>query len=439
MLPGISVERAPPLTVPLRFLLTAPWFACCAGLLLAWIGPDGFASRWQPATLALTHLLTLGFMGQAMFGALLQLLPVVAGVPVPFSALVAAIAYPGLFAGTVALVSGFLLGWPVMFRVAVIALALGIGFYIAMAMWGFLRSRPADASARTIGLAIVGLGVTAGLGVALGSGFGWNLPLPLMALANTHAAWGLLGWAMLLMLGAALVLVPMFQMTPAFPGWVRRGMGAGLFIALTAWSAARALDAMAPAAVLEWILAALIAGVALIVLTLQQRGRRRNHPDATFLLWRTGMLSLLAAVAVWAFAARGGYEAKPEYPLVLGVLLIPGFAMCIIIGMLYRIVPFLLWLYLQLRVGGRPPNVKRILPDEWTMAQVWLHRAALLVLLAAALGIDWLTRPAGALLAVSAGLLGVNLVRASLFAGRFLRSSPTLPSNGGRTRWKSLS
>ena len=66
---GLSLEQAPPFGVPLRFFLTAPPFLLLAAGLMVWQGPDLFASRWLPATLALTHLLTLGFMAQVMLGA----------------------------------------------------------------------------------------------------------------------------------------------------------------------------------------------------------------------------------------------------------------------------------------------------------------------------------------------------------------------------------
>ena len=71
---GLSLEQAPPFSVPLRFFLTAPWFLVLAAALILWEGPGIFASRWLPATLALTHLLVLGFMAQVMLGALLQIL-----------------------------------------------------------------------------------------------------------------------------------------------------------------------------------------------------------------------------------------------------------------------------------------------------------------------------------------------------------------------------
>jgi hypothetical protein len=75
LLPGVSLERGPPLTAPLKFLYTAPWFLCLAGMALMSAGPEALVTRWSPHLLAATHLLTLGFMMQAMLGALLQLLP----------------------------------------------------------------------------------------------------------------------------------------------------------------------------------------------------------------------------------------------------------------------------------------------------------------------------------------------------------------------------
>ena len=56
MTAGLSLEQAPPFNVPLRFFLTAPPFLLLASGLLLWQGPDLFASRWLPATLALASV-----------------------------------------------------------------------------------------------------------------------------------------------------------------------------------------------------------------------------------------------------------------------------------------------------------------------------------------------------------------------------------------------
>ena len=58
----LAFEQGPPVAVPARFFLTAPLYLVLAGVLLAFEGQAVFASRWTPAALALTHLLTLGFM-----------------------------------------------------------------------------------------------------------------------------------------------------------------------------------------------------------------------------------------------------------------------------------------------------------------------------------------------------------------------------------------
>ena len=99
---GLNFQQAPPISVPLRFFLSAPLFALLSSIVLLWSGEDLMASRWSPATLAAVHLLTLGYMAMVMAGAMIQMLPVLAGTPVP---------RPRLFAGIVhvALVLGVLL------------------------------------------------------------------------------------------------------------------------------------------------------------------------------------------------------------------------------------------------------------------------------------------------------------------------------------------
>jgi hypothetical protein len=84
------------------FFLTAPLFALLAGMLLLWSGPDLFASRWTPAALALTHLISAGFMLQVMLGAMIQILPVVAGANIAQPLLLATLVHAALTLGRAA-------------------------------------------------------------------------------------------------------------------------------------------------------------------------------------------------------------------------------------------------------------------------------------------------------------------------------------------------
>ena len=438
MAAALSLERAPPLAAPLRFLLTAPWFACAAGLVLLWAGPDAVQSRWSMPLLAATHLLTLGFMAHAMLGSLLQLLPVVAGVPIPRSGLVAAVVYPTLLLGTLTLASAFLAGARPLFVAAMALLGIAFILYLTPVTLGFAQQRLHEPTARVMLAAVLALLVTVALGLLLAAGLAGVPGVRLIELTHLHAAWGLLGWTLLLVLGSALAVVPMFQMTRAYPRWMQGRFAALLLAALLLWSVALELGADTWRAGLQWVIAAAAGAVAVATLILQRVGRRRRQPDATFLFWRAGMLCLLAAVVTWAVGELLGLRAAQAYALLLGVLLIPGFALCVICGMLYKIVPFLLWLTLQLRSGGRPPQVQQILPDARGHPQLWVHVAAIVLLAAAVTFWSGFIYLGAAALAASGAMLGVNLARAALFARACLAHSEPMPSRTDRARWKSI-
>ena len=81
---GLSLDQAPAEDIPLRFFISAPIFGILAGLMVLLKGNLLFSNTWMPETVALTHLLTLGWMGSVMFGALYQMIPVLVGGIVPF-------------------------------------------------------------------------------------------------------------------------------------------------------------------------------------------------------------------------------------------------------------------------------------------------------------------------------------------------------------------
>ncbi len=80
---ALALERAPPGSLPKRFLRVVPLWGLCAGVLLWQQGDVLFASRWGSGTLALVHMFTLGVFGNAMLGSLLQFLPALALVLIP--------------------------------------------------------------------------------------------------------------------------------------------------------------------------------------------------------------------------------------------------------------------------------------------------------------------------------------------------------------------
>ena len=420
MQPNLSFEQAPPISVPFRFFLTAPCFGVAAGLLLAWLGPGALESRWSPGALAVSHLLTAGFMLQVMCGALLQFIPVATGGNVWQPRWMANLVHPATAIAALCLVAGFARSQPLLFQIAVPLFVVGLGGFIVVVIAALLGTPAQGMTIQVLRLALAGLAMTLILGAARTSALGWQADFqaawPLLALSNVHAAWGLGAWALMLVIGVSYLVVPMLQLTPAYPVWLTRWVPFGIFLAVILWSLQllpdnEALQAWLSAAMLgAMLLAGMYAGT---TLSLQAR-RRRRLTDVTLLFWRGAMLTLLGLVASWLameiFPALGEH---PRAPVWLGVLALPGVFVSIISGMLYKIVPFLNWLHLQ-RLGGlrvAPPNIKQMLPEGNMRWHLMLHFGSLVLLLGAVL---WppLTAPAGLAFAASCLWLEWNLVGA---------------------------
>jgi hypothetical protein len=427
MQPTLSFEQAPPISVPYRFFLTAPLFGVVAGLILAALGPAALESRWAPGALAMTHLIVVDFMLQAMCGSLLQFVAVVAGANIWRPRLVASLVHPLITAGAVFLATAFLLDAQQLFLLAALAFAAALGLFLTVMAVALLRTPARGMSIHVLRFAVFGLLVTVVLGVVLASTLGleesvqsvWSL----LTLINVHVAWGLGGWALMLVIGVSYLVVPMFQLTPSYPVWLTRVFPAGLLLVLCLWSL-QLLPGRAEAQ--SWQSAVVSAGMllaggyALTTLWLQSR-RRRRQADVTLVYWRGAMLSLLALTVSWfVFEALPQLGNHARAPLWLGVLALPGIFLSVIIGMLYKIMPFLNWLHLQ-QQGGTvmpPPNMKQMIPEAAMRGQMRLHFAALVLLLAAVM---WpvLALPAGLAFSASCLWLEWNLVGAARVYVRF--------------------
>jgi len=419
----MSFDKAPPLAAPLRFFLTAPLFSLAAGLLLLVLGPDMFTSRWMPGLLAATHLITVGFMLQVMLGALIQIMPVVTGANLKHPLLVARWLHIGLSAGALLLAAGFLGGQPALFSAAAATLGLSIAGFLGAtgrALSGVPSTSP---TIRGIKFALIGLAGAVALGILLALTLAAGWALPLATLTDLHAGWALGGWAGILLAAMACVVVPMFQLTPGYPArpsWWFPCVMLGLVLA---WTVA-VLFASPLAIRLVQGLAALV-GIAFAALTLRlQMQRRRARADATFHYWRLGLGSAIFALVLPLTASVSPQLAElPGWSLLFGILLLVGGFMSFIVGMLYKIVPFLAWLHLQNSVGGLVPNMNRLLTESAMQRQVKAHGVALAALLAAVVWPEWLARPAGAALALASGWLFYNLLGAVFRYRRYLKES----------------
>lgn len=399
----LSIEQAPAPSTPRLFLLTASAWAAAAGALLAFEGSAGLASRWGGVTLALVHVITLGFLGNAMFGSLLQFLPVAAGVRVRGGRAGAWLLHGLLNVGTLALVVG--LRWPQALPPWWGGVLLGAAFALlaSLLLPGVLGAAGQRLLRWGMGAAVAGGVVTAGLGVLLTLGVSGALAVPVSTLTDVHAAWGLLGWVVVLLAAVSRVVGPMFQGVVVVPGRWHGAWQAGVYAVLLGglWSVS------SPATPAGFRIGVAVGGLlfAATLLLMQARSPRlRKAPLTGF--WMAG----LACIGVGALALLARWSPGASTGMFAGVLVIGIGLPLLVVGMQMEIVAFLGWigLHRQCGKGVRLPGVQLLLPERDKYAVLALHVAAGAGLMAAVLApMDVVARLAG---------IGVLLAHGATFA-----------------------
>ncbi len=382
--------------------------------------------------LAITHLLTVGFIGMVIVGALQQLFPVLVGVrlshPVFFSRLI----YGGLVMGVLSLCGGFLMVQPKVIGFG--GAILGLSFLCLLVRLGsaVFKSKAIANVTKGMKLALVGMLLTIALGLYLAAAYtSSDIPLHRF-MTELHFQWGILGWAGMLIITVSYQVVPMFQVTPKYPQKMITWLGPSIFVSLIMITATRFWFFLSgdvatyEISALELVLFCGYSFYAIVTMRLQLQ-RRRKVPDITLAYWRFGLSCLLAAALIWSLV-KGTLIDHQQLELALGVLIIVGFIMSLITGMLYKIIPFLVWLHLtnsidmSARWELKIPNMKEIIPDRHARNQFRLHLLAVSLILISLL-VKWLVPFAAGVFMASNLYLAFNLVCGALMYGHTLQQA----------------
>ena len=418
----LSLQQAPPFSVPARFLVSAPLFGLLAALVLLWNGPEIISHRWTPEILAVTHFLTLGFLAMSMLGAMLQLLPVLMGMVIPRPVLFSSLVHTPLFLGSLSLGMAWLLQIDKLFIIATVLLGLSFIVFIIIVTERLLHSANRHVTRSMMLLALLALFITAGLGITLSMGHGWqSFPLA-RQLTDLHLSWGLFGWVLLLIMSVAYQVIPMFQITDEYPVLHQRLMGWIVFVAMLTLSMAYLWQLENLKIISISLLAVCLMIFALTTLWLLHK-RRRQLVDTTMRFWQLAMVSLLLLTSCWLLT----HVINIEPPIFLyGVLMIHGFAMTTINGMMYKIIPFIIWLHLSVHNKNlrdkdkrdsqvKVPHMRKIIPEAAGLWQFRFHLLSVILLAVATQWPLWFFYPAALALAASQTLLLFNLLKAVRF------------------------
>jgi hypothetical protein len=364
-------DRLLPVSFPVPFFAAALGFQFLAWLALA------ATSQWAPGfvgglgpPLAVLHLVTLGTLAMVAIGASLQLLPVALRTPAP-NAIAARILQALLIMGVPVLAYGMASGGAVPMSLGGAAVASGLILYAAITARA-LRRAQGSKLVRAHAWASLGCLLALGLlGLSLLGDFvhGWLEDHAALAAAHLIiASYGFLG---LLVMGLSQVLVPMFALAPSpptRPGWAALALAvAALLTASIGWLVPAALMAL-PAVLLH---------VAVMSLALRHRVRRRLGPS--FALIRLGWGMLPASLVLGGAVAAGLLPSR--FATLFGLVLIGGWLLSTVLGVLMRILPFLATLHAA-KSGRRIGRTAELAEERLLWTQVGAHAGALLLLAA---------------------------------------------------------
>lgn len=373
--------NAPSVALPLRFVLTG-LLALLAGILCLLLRPDLLTTyHYNQYVIAVTHLFTLGFVTSIIMGAMYQLVPVALETRLHSERLAKwqfvfhVVGFTGMF-------------W--MFWVWDLkqvghfgsALAVGVGLFVYNITRTLRRVPRWNVIATAVASALVwlSLAVLAGLAVAVAKCSYDVAPqsnaaqavapvlaglkaiasflgrFDQMSTMHAHAHLGGIGFFVMLIVGVSYKLVPMFTLSEQqserraqWSVWLLNTGLAGSFFTILLRSPLKlgfALVVIAGLVVYGWEMRAIL------------RARKRRVLDWGIKYFLTaisvlGLQAVLAVILSWPKLPLTALTGQLEN--LYGFLAVVGVVTFAILGMLYKIVPFLVWYARYSREIGRSP------------------------------------------------------------------------------------
>lgn len=333
-----AAPDAPPLVLPGEHFTAALAFFVLGAIGLVVIAPElAFGAFFVPSIIATVHLFTLGWLMLSIFGALCQFLPVAIGRGLRWQSLAHV-----TFCLQVLGAAGFVVGLALARRPLVItgAAALSAAFVLFAANLGVTLAAVRERSVTWWALAgaALYLVVTPVYGLLLQLNAIGGLGLHRFHVVAVHAHVAIVGVVLLVIVGVAHRLIPMFLLSHGAserPAWVAVALLAAGAALLALPIGGMAVDAAGGVLAAGGILAFVVQAIGFF------RHRKRRGLDPGLRIAAAGLVALLAAMAIAPFALSKGLADLRLLSTYFVVLL--GALSLFVAGHYYKIVPFLVW------------------------------------------------------------------------------------------------
>lgn len=411
----IASAYSPPFRIVAKYFIAAIVSFVVFNLMLLISYTDISGHHFQPKILSITHIATLGFITMIIFGAMFQLVPVVLEVKL-FSTILAEIQFWIYSVGIVLLVYKFWhFGSELSFTLPAILLNVAMYMFSINIILSMIKVKNWNVTGTYLASSIFWLITTAVAGLLLSI----NLDNPFIRISHLqylklHVITAFVGWIGMVVMGVSYKLIPMFTLSHDFKlnfakwavilinigllgvNWVMHYPDTGFYNTLFG----------------SLIFIGMLLYLSQILIIFKKRIRKKLDIG---LKYTAVSLLILGLTTLLNFSFLFfNYEEMINLTLVYGVMFLIGFAATLIVGQMYKIVPFLVWYHkYSSKVGlEKVPMLKDMFNETYAEYQLYIMESGLaLAIISLLLQNKILLLFGFALLFISSIIFSINMIK----------------------------
>lgn len=354
---GQNLNNAPTVsTVIPHFVFGA--FSFLLLTILMFLNADAFTLHFfNPVLLMLTHLASLGWISMMIFGALYQLLPVIFQNKI-YSENLARLTFVLFSSGVVILCTSFyFFSSGVYMQIGATLLVFAIALFSCNVLLTSKKSTEKKIEGDLIMSSSLWLLLTAVFGLLMVVNFTFPfLPSNHLHFLKLHAHFGMAGWFILLIMGVASKLLPMFMLSGKL---TTKPLHYAYYLVNTALLGFLLNGIFWPEIKL-FALFFIIGGsgilcfVYFLYTAYKKRARKLNDQGVSQSLYAIPFLLIPVAIGVFLnfdFAFLKGYSINLNIMYVVSLLF--GFITLLILGQTFKTLPFIIWLHVYSKDAGK--------------------------------------------------------------------------------------
>ena len=326
------------------------------------------SNQYSHFAIGIVHLFTLGILSMIIFGAMQQMMPVLAGAIIKKPRLFANVVHTSLVLGTLFLSFSFILEIKILLHIAVLFLAIAFLTFFIMSIKLLFKVKYLTTTVKAMRLFSLAGIITLFLGLYLAfSHVTLAFNTHYYSFVFLHILFGLFGFALLLIMGVSFQVIPMFYVAPDFPKFIQNKLPLVIFILLFVSALFFFFDINI--LILKLIFSSLIISFSFYGLK-SLNNRKRPVFDATLWYWKFSLVCLAISLIIWLVGFDTNY--------ILAIVFAFGFLYSLLQGMVYKIIPFLSWFHLNSKGYFKLPTIREFIDERYIKIHFFVHTSSVI-------------------------------------------------------------